>query len=155
MEGVQVGRRAGIQSAVGVAVLVCQAQQHGVLDRAGLELALQLVVDGERVERFIGARVIAVQLRAVGPAVAVDLLERDVGRDIPRVLAERPAVVEAVVELIAEDALVALEFVVVGIGIHEMARDALARMVVGDAGVRRHAAVEAAAGLNITCGAMA
>ncbi|KAG1247070.1 hypothetical protein G6F65_020355 [Rhizopus arrhizus] len=33
-----------------------------------------------------------------------------------------------------------------------MARDALARMVVGDAGVRRHAAVEAAAGVTLQIG---
>ncbi|MNP26197.1 hypothetical protein D3C76_1190410 [compost metagenome] len=124
-----------------------------MLGITGQEFGLQHVIDDERVEFFVTTGVVAVQLIAggCGPAIAVDLVEIDLGIQVPEVLAGREHVIEAVFELVADRLLVALVTVHAGLTFKEVFRNALAVALMQGA-VRRHAAVITAVGVVLQIG---
>ncbi|CAJ0716807.1 hypothetical protein LMG8323_03367 [Ralstonia mannitolilytica] len=143
VEGVDRVCAAGLPEAIHMALLVIQAEQHRMPDRAGREFAFELIVDGIGVRRLLGAGVVARQLVGAGPAEAIDLAQARVAEHITEVLAHRPLVIERVLELIADHALGAAELLDRRVAIEEVPRDeaAVARE---DTAFRRHAAVVAA-----------
>ena len=78
------------------------AGQQGVPDGAGLEAALQLVVEREAFTAFLAGRSVTGQhIAGADPAGLIDLLGGDARFLVAQVLAELPAVIEVVLELIA------------------------------------------------------
>ena len=84
-----------------------------MIDVAGGEAGLQLVVDCPGTQAFLATGVVAGQLGIRGPAVGVDLLEIHVGSQVAEFLARGDIVIEAVLEVISEHAFGAIEFLVV------------------------------------------
>ncbi|MDT4826320.1 hypothetical protein FQZ97_596290 [compost metagenome] len=121
-----------------VPALVVEAEQQGVADRAGLEIGLQVVVDGELADVLVG------DLRRAGHgALVVDDRDRDhalqfqVGFGVAQVLAELPDVVEAVLEGIAERVIGAVVVVEIRVAEVFVVRDLAGRPVDGGALVRQ------------------
>ena len=101
---------------VEIETLVVQAKQQRMLQRAGLDLPFDLVVDVEKPELRLRQEVGAVEDRARccrrrDPALAIDIAEIDIEVAVAHVLANGHAVVEAVLELVAGHRLEPLKMV--------------------------------------------
>src|SRR5690606_5182971 len=100
--------------------LVIDTRDQGVAKRTGVEFGLQHIVDGPGVQPLIRTGIGARQFRGIpDPAHAIDLFRLDLRIQIAEILPYRPGIVEAVLELVAEHLLGALEFLVIGLAFEE------------------------------------
>ncbi|MNS69317.1 hypothetical protein D3C72_1026260 [compost metagenome] len=132
VEGIDRRETTVVASGIVAAILIIQTDQHAVVHRPGIEAAVHLVIQRDRVHLLVGTGVAAIQIRFVQPSCGIDLIQLDFGMQVAQLLAHRPAAIKHMFDVVADHVLAAVIFVVIVFAFKEGIGNLLA--VVGNHG---------------------